>query len=70
MTEQEAENDAFEQAVQEALAWRDKLPRTPENDTYANGRQDGVNATVRIFRALLGSDMTFPPGEPTAGDPR
>lgn len=62
MVERMADNhvalqDAVTWALSEALAWRDKMPRTRENNTYPNGRQDGVDATVSIVRAALSAHL-------------
>jgi hypothetical protein len=48
-------------AIVQALEWSGEMPRTQENGTYANGRNDGVDATIRIVKAAVSAHLR---GEP------
>jgi hypothetical protein len=43
----------IEATLLQMVEWRDLMPRTRENHTYANGRHDGVNTVARVIRAAL-----------------
>lgn len=49
--------DAVTWALAEALTWRNKMPRTRENNTYPNGRQDGVDMVVATVRAAMSAHL-------------
>ena len=49
--------DAIVWALGQATAWRDQMPRTRENNTYPNGRADGVDTTVKIVKAAMSAHL-------------
>lgn len=60
--------EAIAWAVEQSREWSAKMPRTQENGTYANGRGDGVDTTVRIVKAAVSAHLRGEPLEPRTWD--